>query len=344
MQGFLLAFTSIFAGPVLDRGHPHWLILCGGFLVVLGFMMTSLCTTYWQLMLAQGVCIGLGSGQLFIVAVAIIPGWFSKYRALATGLCAAGSAVGGIIYPIVFYRLHPMIGFGWAVRVIGFIALGTLLVSLSVVKMRTRPPPRPRIVDFTGFRELLFNLFCLLSFTGAMGLYIPYFFIISYTSEREGLGQEIAFYMLPIVAAGSVLGRTLPAMLADRLGTLQVLTFTTSVSALLAFCWIGVTDSKAGIIVWSLLYGIFSGPFVSLQTPTVAAITSDMRIVGGRMGMSTFCLALGVLVGNPIAGVIQSKGSWIGLQAFCGGTLAISSCLVAVTMIAKKRQDRAVVT
>jgi acyl-CoA synthetase (AMP-forming)/AMP-acid ligase II len=114
MQGFLLAFTSIFAGPVLDRGHPHWLILCGGFLVVLGFMMTSLCTTYWQLMLAQGVCIGLGSGQLFIVAVAIIPGWFSKYRALTTGLCAAGSAVGGIIYPIVFYRLQPMIGFGWA--------------------------------------------------------------------------------------------------------------------------------------------------------------------------------------------------------------------------------------
>lgn len=340
MQGFLLAFTSVFAGPILDRGHPHTLIMFGGFLVVFGFMMTSLCTTYWQLFLAQGVCIGLGAGQIFIVAVAILPGWWDKWRAVATGLSAAGSAVGGVIYPIVFHRLQPSLGFGWAVRVLGFIALGTLSVSLAVARMRTKPPPRPKIVDFTGFRELLFTLFCLLSFLGAMGLYVPYFFISDYAREREDQPGKLSFYMLPIMSAGGILGRSVPGLLADRFGCLQTLTFTTTVSALLAFSWIAVTSSKAGLIVWSLVYGIFSGPFVSLQTPTVAAITPDLRLVGGRMGMSTFCLALGVLVGNPIAGAIQAQGEWVGLQAFCGGTLVLSAALTAVTMVIKVRKDR----
>lgn len=344
MQGFLLAFTTIFAGPILDRGHPHWLIIIGGFLVVFGMMMTSLCRTYWQLFLAQGVCIGLGSGQIFITAVALIPGWFEGRRALATGLAAGGSAIGGIIYPIVFIRLQPLIGFGWAVRVIGFIALATILLSLSVAKQRTLPPPRPKIIDFSGFRELLFTMFCVLSFLGAMGLYIPYFFIIDYARQKEGIRPELASYMLPIISSGGLIGRTIPGVIADRFGCLQTLTFTTAVAALLAFAWIAVTDSEAGLICWSILYGIFSGPFVSLQTPTVAAITPDMRIVGGRMGMSTFCLALGVLVGNPVAGAIQGSGEWIGLQAFCGGTLALSAVLTGITMWVKARQDRAGVT
>ena len=340
MQGFLLAFTSIFAGPLLDRGHPHWLIIGGGFFVVFGLMMTSLSTKYWQLMLAQGLCIGIGMGALFIVAVAIIPGWFQKRRALATGLCATGSSVGGIIYPIVFHKLQPRLGYGWTLRIMGFIALGTCLMSLSVVKIRTLPPERRKIVDFTGFRELLFTLFAIVSFTGAMGLYIPFFFISEFAQQKSHLDPTLSFYMLPILSAGSIVGRTIPAMIADRYGCLRVLTITTSVSMILAFSWIAISDSEPGLIIWALLYGAFSGAFVSLQTPTIATITPDMRMVGGRMGMNNFCMALGVLVGNPIAGTINSMGSWAGMQAFCGASLGISACLTAIMWFVTARRVR----
>lgn len=87
-------------------------------------------------MLAQGFCIGLGGGMLFVPSVAILPTYFSTKIGLAIGLAAAGSSMGGkfkalacksnanansligIIYPIVFYRLLPQIGFGWSVRVL----------------------------------------------------------------------------------------------------------------------------------------------------------------------------------------------------------------------------------
>lgn len=62
--------------------------------MVFGMMMTSICKKYWQFMLAQGICVGVGNGILFIAGVAIIPTYFAKRRGLAAGIAASGSSVG----------------------------------------------------------------------------------------------------------------------------------------------------------------------------------------------------------------------------------------------------------
>lgn len=59
--------------------------------------------------------------------------------------------------------------------------------------------------------------------------------------------------MLPVLGVGSIFGRTVPAIVADKAGNLNVLAFCTIVSALLGFCWIAV-DSIAGVHIWSLFY------------------------------------------------------------------------------------------
>ena len=82
-------------GPIFDRGYLRLLLLVGSFGVVFGFMMLSLCKEFWQAMLAQGFCIGLGGGMLFVPSVAILPTYFSTKIGLAIGLAAAGSSMGG---------------------------------------------------------------------------------------------------------------------------------------------------------------------------------------------------------------------------------------------------------
>lgn len=58
-------------------------------------MMLSLCTEYYQVFLAQAVCIGLGAGCLFVPSVAIISTYFQNTRiAIAMGLAASGSSLG----------------------------------------------------------------------------------------------------------------------------------------------------------------------------------------------------------------------------------------------------------
>ena len=66
----------------------------GSFLVVFGMMMTSLCKEYWQLVLAQGIVVGLGNAALFVPSIALLPPYFLKRRALSTGIAITGGNVG----------------------------------------------------------------------------------------------------------------------------------------------------------------------------------------------------------------------------------------------------------
>lgn len=171
IQAFLLMLVGAVTGPIYDAGYVHTLLLTGSFLVVFGQMMLSLATTYWQVMLSQAICIGLGCGCLFVPGVAILSTYFSTKLATSMGLAAAGSSLGGVIYPIVFYRLQPTIGFGWATRVIGFIALFGLIITNATFKVRVLPAGRRKFVDLSAFTELPYVLFVLGSFLGFMGLY-----------------------------------------------------------------------------------------------------------------------------------------------------------------------------
>lgn len=98
-------------GPLFDIGYAYHLLYVGSFLVVFGMFMTSLCSQFWQVMLAQGICIGLGSGCLFIPSVGIVSTYFSTRKALATGLAVSGSSIGGVVYSIAFSQLQQQIGF-----------------------------------------------------------------------------------------------------------------------------------------------------------------------------------------------------------------------------------------
>jgi MFS family permease len=70
------------------------MLVAGNFLVVFGIMMLSLSTTYWQVFLSQGICMGLGAGLLYIPSLALVGIWFDKKRAIALGIVMSGIAVG----------------------------------------------------------------------------------------------------------------------------------------------------------------------------------------------------------------------------------------------------------
>lgn len=100
VQAFLLMLVGALTGPIYDAGYFRELLWSGSFLIVFGQMMLSLCTTYWQAFLAQAICIGIGTGLLFVPSVSILSQYFSTKISVAVGLAATGSSLGGVIYPI----------------------------------------------------------------------------------------------------------------------------------------------------------------------------------------------------------------------------------------------------
>uniref|UniRef100_A0A093XVN9 Putative transporter MCH4 n=1 Tax=Talaromyces marneffei PM1 TaxID=1077442 RepID=A0A093XVN9_TALMA len=79
--------------------------------------------------------------------------YFQKKRGAAMGLGAAGSSVGGVVLPIALNELlHTSVGFGWAVRIIGFIVLALLLPASMFIKSRL-PPRKSSLFMPSAFKQ-----------------------------------------------------------------------------------------------------------------------------------------------------------------------------------------------
>jgi predicted MFS family arabinose efflux permease len=177
-------------------------------------------------------------------------------------------------------------------------------------------------------------LFSLALFLGFMGVYVPFFYTQSFALENHIMSSHLAFYMLAVLNAASVCGRIVPSFRADRFGPINVLVPCCAISAVLAFSWTAVHDT-AGVVVFCIFYGFFSGSFVSLQPTVIVTLAPSLSVVGTWMGMSFAFAAVALLIGSPVAGAILDSGGWLGLQAFCGACVAAATAACIVVKFAK---------
>lgn len=327
IQAYMVLTVGFLSGPIYDRGYFRTLLLVGSFGVVFGHMMLSLCTTYWQVLLAQGFCVGLGAGCLFVPCVAILPSYWSTKLGLAVGIAAAGSSMGGVIYPIVFYKLIDQVGFAWSTRIIGFIALATLIPPNLIMKMRFKPPKARALIDWTAFTDVPFLLCVFSAMVGFIGMYVIFFYISYFGAATRILDAEMSFYIIPILNAASTFGRTLPNALSDIVGPVNLIAPGAIIVGMLALCILAVT-AEAGIIVLAILLGFFTGVFIALPPVLFVALTKDKSKIGSRIGMGFGILGFGVLAGGPGGGGILGNGetnlNWTGLWVY-GGVCTLAS-------------------
>jgi len=95
-QLFLNFTVGVFSGRMMDASLYKYTLAIGLSLQLIGAFTTSICTKYYQLFLAQGICNGLGNGFLFCPAVALVSTYFPPgKRAIPLSIVACGGATGG---------------------------------------------------------------------------------------------------------------------------------------------------------------------------------------------------------------------------------------------------------
>ncbi|KAL3476660.1 major facilitator superfamily domain-containing protein [Aspergillus californicus] len=337
IQATMLLMVGFITGPIYDRGYLRALLIAGSFGIVFGTMMLSLCKEYWQVLLSQGFCVGIGAGCLFVPCVSLLPTYFSTKLGAALGLAVSGSSLGGIIYPIVLNRLIDPIGFGWAVRVIGFIALATLLLPIVIMKQRVKPPKARALVDWSAFTDLPYMTLVLAGLIAFMGLFTLFFYISYVGAARQLTSSNMAFYLVPILNAASCFGRTIPNAMADKLGPFNLIAPCCLMVGILILCLMAVT-SEAGLIVIAVFSGFFSGALIGLPPLCFVALTEDKSKIGTRIGMGFGMMAFGVLAGGPGAGKILGEApsmDWDGVWTFGGVSTVVASAIFLGLRIAK---------
>ena len=227
-------------------------------------------------------------------AYASINHWFKRRRGNATGIAATSGSIGGIVIPIVLQNLFPQIGFVWSTRVLGFLLLAMAIPANLFIAKRVSPPKETVsiIPDFTVFKNLSYALCTAGVFLMEWGLFIPITYISSYTTTH---GQETSFGFtaLALLNAGSFFGRWVPGLLADRIGSFNVMIMMLLLcaTAVLAM-WLPAANSRAMIVIFALTIGFASGSNISL-IPVCLSRLCPLEHYGRYFSASYFIASFG---------------------------------------------------
>ncbi|KAG6831444.1 hypothetical protein H0H87_005116 [Tephrocybe sp. NHM501043] len=215
--------------------------------------------------------------------MASVSTYFIKYRATALGIAAAGSSIGGVIYPIMLQNLFVSVDFGWGVRISGLVSAVCCIIATIAVSSLSPSKRADVYIGAKTFADTRYILLAIGSSLVALGLFIPFFYIVKY-AQHLSISPKKTFYVLAVMNAGGVFGRIAPAYLSDSLGRFNLLTPSAFFSGLSCLVFWIFTKSLASLMMFAAVYGFFSGAFISVITPCVAQI-SDIRQIGIRIGM-----------------------------------------------------------
>ncbi|PYH97072.1 MFS general substrate transporter [Aspergillus ellipticus CBS 707.79] len=332
-QIFMMYGGGIIFGKVFDHYGPRWLLVFGGFAHVFGLMMTSIAHEYYQIFLAQAICSGAGASALYYACVGSLAGWWRARRATAFGIAASGASLGGVIFPIMVDRLINRVGFGWTMRAVAFLILGGLVIVVLTVKSRLPHGTNTKSMHIKQylrpFKERSFALLVLSLSLFSFGLFLPFNYLTA-QAQTIGMSTSLANYLVAVLNAASVFGRIIPGLIADKVGRFNVMAVATAVSGILTFALWLPARGNAPDIVFAVLFGFFSGAYVSL-TPALIAQVSPISEIGIRTGSLYFFVSIAVLTGSPIAGALVSvdHGNYGYLEIFAGATMCAGAvCLI----------------
>src|SRR5712692_2396130 len=95
----LFGLMAPFAAALIERYGVRRMVMAAVALIILGLAGALAMTRVWQLILAWGVVVGIGTGMTALVLSAIVATrWFAAHRGLVLGLLTASSATGQLVF------------------------------------------------------------------------------------------------------------------------------------------------------------------------------------------------------------------------------------------------------
>ncbi|KAG7407846.1 putative peptide chain release factor 1 [Fusarium oxysporum f. sp. rapae] len=213
----LIFFIGTFSGRAFDAGYYRTALAVGLFLQILAIFMTSIASSYWQVLLAQGICQGLGNGIIFAPTIANMSTYFTSKKTIAISAGACGAGTGGIVFPLIAQQLLPKIGFRWTVRVMGLVVAVSSMIIMIIAKTRLKARKAGPLVEWAAFKEPAYVLFAAAMFFTLWPTWISYNYARQYTTDKLSGSASDSFLILIVINAVGIPGRMISAFLADRL-------------------------------------------------------------------------------------------------------------------------------
>jgi MFS family permease len=340
---FVMGVLAMPGGRLSDALGPRIVLACTGTLYGIGFVLMSLVTAQWQLLVIFGTLIGLGLSSHDVVTLSTIARWFPRRRGIMSGVVKVGTAIGQIALPPIAALL--IVAYGWrtALFVLGITA--SVLLLIAALSMRRPPAPvagTSSIVTGASFAEArqgpgarVFWTFCATQFLFFPTLMSVPLHLAVHVMDL-GMTQTLAATMLSVIGAASIAGRLIMGALVDRIGGKMAYTICLQV-LLVSLVALIMTTAHGWLFVVVAVYGFGHGALFVVVSPTVAEYFG-MRAHGAIFGTVLFFGTLGGSVGPILTGwVFDNFGSYT--PAFITLTVSAAIALVLVRTLPSSKAE-----
>ena len=358
--GMMLA-CGPFVGALMDKlgARPVCLglALCHG----VGLLLISACETPLLLIAAHALS-GVGM-SMAPASIGIIQQWFSKRRALATGLGIAGSGVGQFVFAQIINALISAGGglenvrsWRFAMRWQSAICLGLLipcaltLRSPRLAAANAAPGSSGRAqvstvgsVGSGGGKALLpvrllmrsRSMLSILSAVaaGSIAYMVPFVYLGPFMREEVGLSLDDTSWAISLMGIANISGRVGMGWLADRVGRMEILRASVLVMICAALAFPHCTSFGAVLACVIIPYGCVSGSFIAMPPSLIAARMGPEapQALGAIVGSNWLAHSLGQAGGPPMAGLLleASGGSWVAVMVCVSVSFGLSLLLLS---------------
>ena len=349
LTGLIYFGFGAVAGPLTDRFGPR--LLCGiaALIYLVGLALASRATEIWQVWSTYSIFVGLGVAATYVPSVSTVQRWFTRRRALASGIAVSGIGAGTVLGPLASSWL--ILNYDWrtaywvtglAAAVLTALAGWLLLRSPAQIgrapdgdplgptplPVRGRLSPSDRTVGEAIRTRQFQALYLVIVFT-CLPVFFAFFHIVPYARDA-GLDLPTATaFGLGALGWGSAVGRLILAPIADRFGRRQSYALTIALITLCMLVWLVLPVSEVwALALFAFAFGTGYGGFVSLF-PAIMADYFGTSYVSGTIGVFYTGAGVGAFLGPLLAGAVYDRtGSYY--PAIMAGFLTAGMATIVV--------------
>lgn len=337
-------FVSPFA-TLLNNHYGHRVpMLLGCVLEATAFICASFARNFWELFMSQGFLFGVSMGLLFSPSVGIPSRWFTKRRALATGICAGGSGIGGIIFNLGTNAMIANISLAWAYRITAIVVFVCNLTATLLTRdphprdmSAPRPSVRQSLFDHTQFHHPGFIYLLGWGIASLFGYVTLQFSISKFAVSSLHLTQTQGSNLAALLSAGMAVGRPLVGFIADTYGRINCAIVFTAMSGFLCLAFWLPLETYSAMVAFALIEGLVAGTFWSSVIPVTAELVG-LRDLNASASIVWLVMSVPCTFATTLAlEIVGTSGDYARLIGFTGG-MYLFAALILVGAKHKKQQ------
>ncbi|XP_060068770.1 monocarboxylate transporter 2-like [Ylistrum balloti] len=308
------------AGMVINLVSCRACIICGAFLNLIGFGVSSFVNNIYVLYLTYGIIAGTGQAFGYTGSFVVVGFYYGKQRSLATGIVVAGFAAGMVVFPFftqILVSEFSLKGTFLLLSAVGFqtCVFGTIIAPGRTERALQSEARRRREISKTSsckrlydaFRilgKMSFLIFCVSIFLWCKSLSIVTMYVTDFYHSTGSSMAEAAF-LTSLIGIGSIISRVMVGIAAVDGGVDRKLLYFGSYGVIGVFT---LTLQFYGTSYWgkacfSSLFGLYTGGSWTLLSPITVELVGLENLASG-FSIEMVAAGLGLLAGPIVGGYL----------------------------------------